>query len=465
MRPFCTGQKRPAKTIRRFGKLAVRFGLVVVVGLSFGLRFWQIGRFNSLVFDEIYFAKFAQAYLEGFPVFDAHPPLGKYFIAVGMWLYAHIPILPIHDIGGIGAAGRVTAEMGLSPVSYRWMNAFVGACVPILVAAIARTLSTERSQNNSWSFSLLAGTFVAIDGLFITESRYALLNVYVVFFGLLGHWLWLSAEADSRWRKMLLRVLAGASLGAAIGVKWNGLGYILSLLLWDNYHLRKLPGSRSGGMLAIRQATYLGVVPFVFYWFIWWPHLQLTGETFTSIHWRLFTFHQQLDAVQVACSKWYTWPLLIKPIAYWYEDFGETVHAVNNLGNPVLWWLSAAAVLLLCLSSLWQSLQRGGLLAGGRSDVSSYLLLGYLSNWVPWVLVRRCTYLYLHMPAAVFGFMALAWLMDRWLTSGPPMVSKVMAGLMLGAIALAFLFWLPLSLGSPLTPEQLQLRWWLPSWI
>ncbi|MGI8936375.1 MAG: phospholipid carrier-dependent glycosyltransferase, partial [Phormidesmis sp.] len=63
-------------------------GLIAVVGLSFGLRFWQLSRFDALVFDEIYFVKFAHAYLTGVPQFDAHPPLGKYLIAAGIWLSA-----------------------------------------------------------------------------------------------------------------------------------------------------------------------------------------------------------------------------------------------------------------------------------------------------------------------------------------------------------------------------------------
>ncbi|MEL6160038.1 MAG: phospholipid carrier-dependent glycosyltransferase [Cyanobacteria bacterium J06623_5] len=457
--------------MRRFGKLAVGFGLVAVVGLGFGLRFWQIGRFNSLVFDEVYYAQFAQAYLEGYPVFDAHPPLGKYLIAAGIWLHAHGSI----DYTAQLSAGDVTADIELLPLSYRWMNAFVGACIPILVVAIARTLTSGRSPIQSWIFSLLAGTFVAIDGLFVTESRYALLNVYGVFFGLLGHWLWLSAQVAPRPTRTRLRVLAGVALGAAIGVKWNGLGYVLSLLLWDSCCDGKSRGMRWGKTVAFLRAAYMGVVPFVVYWLIWWPHLQLTGETFVSIHWRLFSFHQQLNAIQTACSRWYTWPLLIKPIAYWYEDFGETVYTVNNIGNPALWWLSAAAVLILCLSGLWQIQRWGWVLANrnnsghgdikGHRDISSYLLIGYLSNWVPWVLVHRCTYLYLHMPAAVFGFMALAWLMSGWFGPGMTVATRVLAGILLGAIALAFFFWLPLSLGSPLTPDQLQLRWWLPSWI
>ncbi len=52
-----------------------------------------------------------------------------------------------------------------------------------------------------------------------------------------------------------------------------------------------------------------------------------------------------------ACSKWYSWPLLIKPIAYWYEKKGSWAYTVSDLGNPVLWWLSSAAIAVLAIAT------------------------------------------------------------------------------------------------------------------
>ena len=66
-------------------------GIVLLFLLSASLRFWGLSRFNSLVFDEVYFAKYGSNYLTHTPFFDAHPPLGKYLIAFGIWLGSHIP--------------------------------------------------------------------------------------------------------------------------------------------------------------------------------------------------------------------------------------------------------------------------------------------------------------------------------------------------------------------------------------
>ena len=163
---------------------AAVIGLLFVATLSFSLRFWHLDQFNSLVFDEVYYVKFAQSYLMGVASFDAHPPLAKYLIAAGIWLSEH----SFSDFSTVK-----TAAVNLSPISYRWMNALVGSLVPLIVIDICWNLDARKALNKRWTFSLLAGLFVAIDGLFITESRYALINIYMVFFGLVGHCLWLRA--------------------------------------------------------------------------------------------------------------------------------------------------------------------------------------------------------------------------------------------------------------------------------
>lgn len=448
-------------------------GFVAIALLSFGLRFWQISRFDDLVFDETYFVKFARAYLLSQPQFDAHPPLGKYFIAAGIWLSDRTSIT--------------------TPLSYRWMNALIGGCIPLVVMGIVHTLSrcSNRCSNRrkAWTFGLLAGAFVAIDGLFVTESRYGLINVYMVFFGLLGHWLWLRSSLfwgqRQAFRRTLYRVLAGVALGAAIGTKWNGLGYVLGLLIWDLLVAKPSEGqSRLNKKALACSFVYLILIPAFTYCLIWQPHLYLTHESLGSTHIALLNFHRGLAAGgHPACSWWFTWPLLIKPIAYWYEKSGSVAYTVNNLGNPVLWWLSSAATFLLCLEKIlgiaaairvrWNGLGAASLNANSlntnslnTNSLSAYLLISYAANWLPWMIVERCTFIYLYMPAAVFSFMMLAWLLSEWLySSTSSSQARTIALAMLGAIALAFFFWLPLMLGSPLTLDQLQTRWWLKTWL
>lgn len=470
-------------SVERSQQKYLYLSLAIVTAISFGLRFWQLDQFDDLIFDEIYYAKFAQSYLTGEALFDAHPPLGKYAIALSIWLHTLFPFTQL---------GPFANELTLSPVSYRWLNAFTGSLIPLLVFWITKTLTAKNNPSKDLWFVALSSLFVATDGLFITESRYALINIYIVFFGLLGHGLWLFAKkVASRKQAVLYYSLSGLSLGAAISTKWNGLGYLLSLLIWEIYQtvnqkkantsIQPLFTSFSSKSILF-YSTFLGILPIATYCLLWLPHINASDFSFLGLHHTLLTFHQELDSVQTTCSKWYTWPLLIKPMAYAYVEARSQVFTVNNMGNPLLWWLSSASVLLVFSSQITILTKR---LARKKScknrekqlkkkiikqerlseGIKSYLLIGYLANWLPWIVISRCTYIYLFMPAAVFGFILLAWLLSDWLTTTQPRKNQCIAVVMLSAIALAFLFWLPLSIGSPLTPEQLQLRWWLPSWI
>ncbi|MCX7592344.1 MAG: phospholipid carrier-dependent glycosyltransferase, partial [Fischerella sp.] len=136
-------------------------GIAGIFLLSLVLRFWGLGRFNTLVFDEVYYAKFGNNYLTHTPFFDGHPPLGKLIIALGIWLSSHVPF-------GQDTVNGLTGSLR-PPWSYRWINALFGSFIPLIVTGIAYQLSYRRS------FALLAGLFTACDGIFIVESRYALI--------------------------------------------------------------------------------------------------------------------------------------------------------------------------------------------------------------------------------------------------------------------------------------------------
>jgi dolichyl-phosphate-mannose-protein mannosyltransferase len=113
------------------------------------------------------------------------------------------------------------------------------------------------------------------------------------------------------------------------------------------------------------------------------------------------------------------------------------------------------------------------------SGVGGYLLLNYALNWLPWAKVTRCTFMYHHMGSAAFGFLALAWLLAAWLQLSPedyPQAPRELepsydrewrlAGLaVFFLVALAFIWWLPLFLGLPLSPTEYKFRMWMPSWV
>lgn len=443
--------------------ISLKWSLLSLGAIALALRLSGLGHINALVFDEVYYVPFALDYLKGAPSFDAHPPLGKYFIALGLWLGQW-------PAAGLNWPTLEVEGMVVSPLAFRWLNAGVGAAVPVLLAALAFALSAGHSPQRRHRFALLAGGLMALEGLTLVESRLALINIYGLALGLLGQWAWLRARQSqhpARWWSV-----AGIALGAAINVKWNWAAFWLGLLLWDlissNQNLKsKIQNSQ--------RWLYLGLVPLATYTLLWLPHLALTGESLVQVHRQIWSIHQSIGtgAGHLYCSAWHSWPLMLRPVAYFYERAEGTATAIHAMGNPALWWLSTAAVLSLLLGWLGRRMAantefakrppRGtACCAPTHRPVVAFILLNYLANWLPWALVSRCTFLYHTMGMIAFSTLGLAWLMAQWIENSR---HRLLAAVLFGAIALSFWFWLPLYLGIPLSTEALQRRWLLPGWI
>lgn len=475
-----------------------RLGLIGIFLVSLILRFWGLERFNALVFDEVYYAKFANNYLTKTPFFDGHPPLSKYLIAIGIWIGNRLPI----------AQNTVNSLTGssLSTWSYRWLNALTGSVIPLVVSAIAWSLSQRRS------YTLIAGAFAAMDGLFLVESRYALNNVYLVLFGLLGQWfLLLSLKPNSISYRFL--ALSGVFFAASASIKWNGLwflfgAYLLWGLAWSFRVISNLQQSAKRDLQIeetrfptsplysltqinpIRLLLCFAVIPAVFYGLIWIPHLQLNPEfNFFEVQRQILAYHQRVGNganIHPYCSTWYSWLLMIRPVAYYYQVFdsatlgnfivssstGKIIYDVHAIGNPFLWWFSTIAVFFMA----WVLIEHYAVipkLASKRPVWSSYvptrslwiglfLMVNYLANLLPWVPVSRCVFLYHYMGASVFASMMLAWFVDRWFQRRE---FRVVAAWIMLIVAGGFIFWMPIYLGLPLTPAEYNLRMWFNSWI
>ncbi|HIK18157.1 MAG TPA: phospholipid carrier-dependent glycosyltransferase [Leptolyngbyaceae cyanobacterium M33_DOE_097] len=507
------------------------WSLAVILGVSLALRFWGLGRFNTLVFDEVYYVKFAKNYLSQTPYFDGHPPLGKYVLAIAIWFGNLLPF----------GRDAINDKAGLtfSTFSYRWFNALTGAFIPLIIAGLAYQLTQRRR------YALLAGSFAALDGMLLVESRYALNNTYILILGLLSLWfLVIAASARNPLYRVGWLTAAGIAFGLGAGIKWNGLWFLFGayglIAIAKLWHWRQTKQSLAETdpahptmprwMLGLARLKiwhillYLAVVPFVFYALSWIPHLALCQADpqglcrpyvarladgtvppisplglLVELNSQILRYHQQVGGndptVHPYCSAWFSWLLMLRPVAYFYQvtpkgaplPAGQwkiapaentVIYDVHSMGNPILWWLSTAAIVLMAVT-LGRFLMRqfnqettpplkasDSFLDLTAIDLGLliFLLVNYATNLLPWLRVSRCTFLYHYLPASVFAWMGFAWLCDRWLASRDSQVQWVTVSL-IGVIALAFLFWLPIYLGLPLDPVSFQWRMWLPTWI
>ena len=116
-----------------------------------------------------------------------------------------------------------------------------------------------------------------------------------------------------------------------------------------------------------------------------------------------YIYHAQLQAEHYFASPWYEWPVDLRPIWY-FAGGGEGAYStISAMGSPLLWWagllaLPGAAVLLL----------------RDRRANCALLLAGYLSVYLPWVLVPRLTFIYHYFTAVPFLVLALLAAVGRW---------------------------------------------------
>jgi dolichyl-phosphate-mannose-protein mannosyltransferase len=407
-------------------------GLAVLWVVALSLRFWGLERFNTLVFDEVYFAEFGHHYLTHTSFFDAHPPLGKYLIAFGIWV------------------------KGYNPWGYRWMNALTGSFIPVIVAGLGVQLTRRHS------FALLAGALAVLDGLLLVESRYGLINIYMLAFGLLAHWLTLLSCNHRGWKHWAILTLAALSFGAAAAVKWTGLGFLLGLyLFWIFGNLLRLSqkSSRDDQDMPLAKLLrlsflwklfiFIPVVGAALYSLAWIPHLRQNPDFgFFEVHKQMFDYHRRVGngpSIHVYCSSLLDWPLMRRPVSYFYQlaaslqepmpmtgppltfDNAKYIYSVYATGNPPLWWSATAAIAI----TFGATLRRIGLklpqqMPSHQNPLGSnpkqdylplYLISSYAAHLLPWLSISRCAFLYHYMPAYLFSSISLAWLLIQGLNA------------------------------------------------
>jgi dolichyl-phosphate-mannose--protein O-mannosyl transferase len=247
---------------------------------------------------------------------------------------------------------------------------------------------------------------------------------------------------------------------------------------------------------------FIPLVGALLYRLVWIPHLLQNPEfDFVQVHQQMFGYHQRVGNgpnIHPYCSTWMTWPLMLRPVSYFYQrasslvepmpmigpplpaEKAQYVYSVYAMGNPLLWWSATIAIALVLGLCLWQggwwinrqmrapekqSIEPTALsLYMQDQPLLIYLATSYVANLLPWLSISRCAFLYHYMPAYLFASLALAWLVESWLKS-PWLSLKIVAGTIILASLAGFLFWIPFYLGLPLSPEAWQLRIWLQSWI
>lgn len=448
--------------------------LIGLIVAAFATRITGLFTPNAVVFDEVYFKAFAGHYLDGFYYFDIHPPLGKLILA---GLAKLLDLAPEALING-------------TALSLRFLPALAGLLLIPLIWGILRRLGASRP------FAFLGAALVLFDNALLVESRFILMDTMLLLFGLGALYFYLVArDTITHWR-WLWFATAAASAGAAASIKWTGLTALALIGLiwaWDQH----------GRSASLRRRTtelvLLGAIPLVIYASAFWVHFQLLPESgegdafmsqrfqstlmgsayydagvrlsfpqkFIELNQEMYRANQTLTASHPYGSHWYTWPFETRPVYYWQGETQDDGRQGNIylLGNPVIWW------------SIWVAIIAGLAIAWIRrrklrpSTTSALAIAGaaYLMNFLPFVAVTRVMFLYHYFFSFIFSLIFAVMLWNDLATGkqGQSLATssqRQIFGTVLLAVIVGFLFFAPLTYGTPLSPSDLQARIWLPSW-
>jgi dolichyl-phosphate-mannose-protein mannosyltransferase len=421
------------------------------------------GHPNSAVFDEVHFGKFISAYFTHEYYFDIHPPLGKLVLAGWGWLWGFKPGFSFANIGEV-YPDNLYMLLRLLPM-------LAGALLPLVIFGVARQLKL------SLPAAALAGILVALDNALLVQSRLILLDPFLLLFGFTALYCYLRwRDGGTKWLLLATGVLGGM----AMGIKWTGLTFLALVGILELIHLWQDRRGTARRRLGPLVAT-LVVAPLLVYASAFAVHFALlsktgTGDAFMSTRFQstlngsrfsgdtglapegtlqktvelnteMYRSNQRLTATHPYSSKWYTWPLMARPIFYWVQDTAR----IYLLGNPVVWWGSTVAVLWLFLNLFF---------TGFRTASRTPLILAgaWLMNIVPFVGITRVMFLYHYFTALIWAILMLAYCIDQ-----TRHVKKTVIGISCAALAL-FIFFAPLSYGLPLSERAYNARVWFSSW-
>ena len=410
---------------------------------------------------------------------EVYHPRNAIEIVEGQYMYAHV-----HPLLGTSIMALGIKLFGSNPFGFRIMGAIFGILMLPLVYIFAKRIF------NKTYFATITMLLFASDFMHITTSRIATLEPFSIFFIIamfyfMSEYYYSSFYDTSLKRQFTFLALSGLFMGMAISTKWTGCyGAVgLAIIFFANiinryreYRLAKKMIANQEFILEgdIKQAN---LIVSCFYeklfktllscilWFIIIPIIIYFAIYLITPVWRdgwsiknvidqiiyMYEYHIDLKASHPFESVWWQWILDIRPIWYYTGYEGNIYHTISCLNNPLINWISVIT-LPLCLYFTIRYRNRTGF----------FILVGYLSNLAPWLLVTRCVFSYHYYPSVIFMILSIVFIAKILIQKKP--FTKRYINIFIFACILIFIIYLPITCGFGTTYEFSQFLEILPSW-
>ncbi|HLF69885.1 MAG TPA: phospholipid carrier-dependent glycosyltransferase [Actinomycetota bacterium] len=468
------------------------------------LRFVRLASPKGFVFDETYYAKDACLYLglgQSYCRLDqateqsyVHPPLGKWLIAIGERLFGYNEF-------GWRVASAVVGTALIVVIYLLARKLFHHRWIAGAAALLTATDFLLLVQSRIAMLDIFQSFFVALGFLFLAYDRADVIR-------------WRSEAllpfpAPPRVRELEWRFAAGASFGLALGVKWSAawalIGAASLAAIWSISLIRagsRLPGPKKRGLWeALALVIALGVIPVAAYLSSYTKYFVDTASVecpyrgpkeseygrkpvdrskpatdlgrinfgvqtdqcksgpygvalaFIDLQGRMANYHLTLNATHAYKSSAASWPIVRRPVAYYFESKPEDSQ-ILAFGNPAVWWAALAGALLLLSRSLRPR----------AFQPERVVAVAWASQYLPWLAVTRPLFFFYMTPVAPFMMIGLAVALEKLRSLGRGPRWLVTTYFAIGVMALLWYFY-PVIAAVGLRPDLWRSRMWFRSWI
>ena len=270
--------------------------------------------------------------------------------------------------------------------------------------------------------------------------------------------------------------LLALSSGALAASKWNGLfdffvvWLCVALVIGQRFLRRPALFGNPFGMPIDVVVGLMMAVSGVIYTLCYIPFFSL-GHNFVdmiTLQREMYHYHATLVATHPYASQWWQWPILERPISYFYTEYEPykvthdphacCVAEILALPNPFVWWAGLLTVPIVGVLA-WLERNRGYAL----------LLIAYFLQWLPWIGSPRIAFEYHFYPNLAIIVLANAIVLQRiwnWRPAGVDVrVPQAIVGAYMAIVVGGFIFFYPVLAGVHVPWDVWHARMWINRWI